>query len=113
MSLHPPFTLRCGDTWEFTGPLNDFNGNPLPLAGSTIIWRLDDLSFRKNYITLVTGFGVEIINLASSIVTYGPSIAQTSTLVPGTYYDTLQVTLADGTAFTVIEGTINASPMPV
>lgn len=114
-TTHAPFTLRCGDNWEFTGPLNDNNGNPLPLSGASITWKLDSLDGTKNFITLTLGSGITITTLATATVSYGPSAAQTAVLQPGTYYDYVVVTLSGangGGTFTVIEGIINGSPVP-
>jgi hypothetical protein len=111
-TIHPTLVLKAGATWEFVGPMTDNNGNPLPLAGAQFYWRLDSLDFSTNYITLVLGQGIEITNLATATIEYGPSDTQTAGLVPGTYYDVLSVVLADGTEFPLVEGFINVSPQP-
>jgi hypothetical protein len=110
--IHPLVVFRAGDNWEFTGPINDVNGNPLPLTGAAMTWKLDSLDLTKNYITQILSSG-NIINLALAIVLYGANASQTLGIVPGTYYDTLRVILADGiTTFTVVEGLINVAPTP-
>jgi len=112
---HPLFAERCGDAWEFTGPLNDNSGNPLPLTGATITWKLDSLDLATNYLTLTLGFGITVTDTATATVEYGPTAAQTAGLIPGTYYDTLSVTLSSGNGggtFTCIEGLINVAPAP-
>src|SRR5690348_14435128 len=108
--VHSIFAMRCGDTWQFSGPLNDADGNPLSLVGATLTWKLDSIDGKTNYITLTLNNGIEITNSSTATVQYGPSVAQTSPLIPGTYYDTLQVTLQDGETYTMVEGYINALP---
>lgn len=112
-TTHALFVERAGDTWEFTGPLNDNSGNPLPLTGATITWKLDSLDLTTNYLTLTLGFGITVTDLTTATVQYGPTEAQTAGLIPGTYYDTLSVTLSSGNGggkFTCIEGLINVEP---
>jgi hypothetical protein len=111
--IHPPFTVRCGDTWEFSGPIYDDYGNLLNLTGAQFVWRIDTTDMKTNILTTVSGLQVFVTNLATSTVEYYATSAQTAAIPPGSYYDTLRVTLADGvTGFTVIEGVINASPIP-
>jgi len=111
--IHPPQTLRCGDTWEFSGPLTDNSGNPLTLAGATLTWKIDSLDQSENFLTVVSGFGITVTNFTTATIQYLATATQTAAIPPGTYYDTMHVLLADGvTGFTVIEGIINASPIP-
>src|SRR5215469_2475870 len=108
--IHPLFTLRCGDTWAFSGPLTDANGNALSLTGAQIIWKLDSLDSKTNYITLTLGSGVQVVNSTTATVLYEATPLQTSALVPATYYDSLRVILQDGESYTMVEGLINALP---
>jgi|SRR5690348_3089022 len=108
--VHPLFTLRCGDTWAFSGPLQDSSGNALALTGATIVWKLDSLDGKTNYITLTLGSGIEVTNSTTATVLYEATPTQTSALTPGTYYDSLRVTLQDGESYTMVEGMINALP---
>lgn len=109
-AIHSLMAFRCGDNWVFSGPLNDANGNPLPLTNATITWKLDSLDGKTTFITLSLNAGILITNLTTASVLYGPSATQTSALIPGTYYDSLHVVLADGETYTVVEGIINALP---
>jgi hypothetical protein len=112
-TTHSLLVLRCGDAWEFSGPLNDTSGNPLNLTGATLTWKLDSIDFSTNIVTLVSGLGIEVTNLAQALVAYGPTKEQTAAITPGTYYDTLSISFPDGqTNFTLVEGIINASPIP-
>jgi hypothetical protein len=111
--VHPQFTLRCGDTWEFEGPITDDNGNLLNLTGATFTYKIDSLDFKTNFYTTVSGMGVFVVSYPTSTVEYFAPATTTATIPPGTYYDILRITLADGvTGFTVIEGLINATPIP-
>lgn len=110
-AVHNLMVFRCGDNWSFTGPLNDASGNPLPLTNAqSITWHLNSLDGKTNYLTLSLGGGVQVTNETTATVLYGPSAAQTTPLVPGTYYDALKVVLQDGEAYTLVEGLINALP---
>lgn len=112
-TIHPLFVVRAGDTWEFTGPLDDNSGNALPMTGASVTWKLDSLDGTKNYLTLSLGLGISLAN--NNIVTYEPTSTQTAAIAPGTYYDTLSVTLSaanGGGTFTCIEGLINVLPEP-
>lgn len=109
--LHNLMVFRCGDNWSFTGPLDDANGNPLNLNGANITWKLDSLDGKTNYITLTLGSGITVTNMTTATVLYGPNSTQTSSIIPGTYYDSLHVVLADGETYTVVEGLINALPV--
>ena len=110
--IHPTMTMRCGDDWFFIGPINDSNGNPLPLTGSTITWKLDSLDMTTNLITgTITSGLIVITNYNTATIEYGPLAAVTATIPPGSYYDTVYVALAGGAwSGTVIEGQINATP---
>lgn len=108
--VHTLQVLRCGDTWSFSGPLDDGAGNPLPLQNASITWKLKSLDGKTTYITLTQGGGISITNLGQAVVLYGPTAVQTSALQPGTYYDFLDIVLNDGSSFTLIEGLINALP---
>lgn len=113
-TIHPLEVVRSGDTWEFTGPLNENDGvTPLPLTGASITWKVDSLDGKTNFITCTLGSGITVTNLATATVQYQASATQTAPLKPGTYYDTLSVTLSAGNGggtFTCIEGEINVLP---
>lgn len=110
---HPQENFRCGDDWDFTGTITDNSGAPLNLTSASLTWKLTSLDLTTTYLTLTLGFGIQIISATAGTVSYGPTHTQTAALQPGTYYDLLQVTLSDGTEFTVIEGFINAAPKTV
>jgi len=109
-TIHPQENVHCGDDWLFAGPLNDSNGNPLPLSGAAFVYKIDSLDGLTNFYTSTS---VTITNFATASVLYGAPKATTVILAPGTYYDTLYVVLAGNVwSGTVIEGQINAAPQP-
>jgi hypothetical protein len=110
MSVHPQANVRSGDDWLFTGPLTDNNGNPLNLAGASYLYNVDSLDGTANLFTTTT---VTVLNSATAMAQWGTPAAQTADIPPGTYYDTLRITLANGAGtFTVSEGVINAAAQP-
>jgi hypothetical protein len=110
MSIHPQENVRCGDDWFFAGPLNDNNGNPLNLTGATFLYNVDSLDGTENLFSTTT---VTLLNSTTATVQWGAPAAETADIPPGTYYDTLQITLAAGAGtFTIVEGVINAASQP-
>ena len=109
MSVQPTVWLRCGADWTFAGPLTDASGSPLPLAGASFVWQLDSLDLTQNILKLTS---VAIINQSAADIQYGPTGAQTLSVPPGTYYQTLKVTLSTGQILYPVEGVIVAQPAP-
>ena len=113
MTVHDPIDLRCGDDWELTGPLQDSNGVALNLTGASISWKLDSTDNTVNLLSLAIGSGVTVITPATASIVVRATSAQTAAIPPGTYLDSLKVTLATGEKFTCWFGVIRAAPAPL
>ena len=111
-AVHDPQFFVCGDTWEMTGPLQDANGVPFNLAGASISWKLDSIDGATNFLSLAVGSGIQVLDLTSATVLVTVSATQSESLTPGTYRDSLRVTLADGAKFTEWVGAITATVDP-
>jgi hypothetical protein len=110
-AVHDPIDEFCGASWEYSGPLQDADEQPLPLTGASITWSLVNL-YGSNVLTLSLSAGITVIDLANATILVNVTAAQTAAIAPGSYKDVLVATLADGTVLAEWTGVIRASPLP-
>jgi hypothetical protein len=108
-AIHPLHRFYVGDTWVIQGTLLDADGKALDLGGCSLQWGLVD---RNRAVALDDSKAqVFIVNAVLGQIKIVVNPAQTSQVLPGTYYDSLRVTGATLVA-TVWVGpiTVEASP---
>src|SRR5258708_9626095 len=114
MTVHNPINFICGDSWELTGPLQDVNGLPLALAGSTVTWILDftdPVTFiTTNVLRLAGGTGITILDAPTATILVKVSAPRPAPPNIGNYTDWLQVTPPHGPVLTTCAPTIPATP---
>lgn len=111
-AIHDPEDVVASRSWEFGGPLLDFNGDPLPLTNAAIVWKLDSLDGGTNLLTLTLGAGITIVDLPSATILVDAAAAQTTSVPPGVYRDWLTATLSDGSVLDCWSGVIRVSAAP-
>ena len=102
---HPQFLLYAGDSWQFDAALHDNVGDPLPLAGAIIIWRLRNAA-QAVVASLSIGDGIEITGAEAGTCRIMVAPEKTVLLPPGNYRDETWATTASGFVTTQAVGSI-------
>ena len=101
-------TQTLGSTWSLIGPLQDKDGNPIPLAGATIEWELATASARVLRLSETLdghGSGITVLDGPTSTVALvvEPGTQTDANVSAMTYRHAMRVTLPDGTVHEPIE----------